>query len=336
MKARAVYAVEKDIVRLQEFEIDEAQIRPGQMLVRTRYSLISPGTELDCVSGRESSWFHFPQQLGYSAVGEVLAVGDGVSGFSTGDTVLTPTPHSSHAFVQHGFVRATVPAGLDPRSAVWVHMALISITALRASSAELGDSVAVLGQGLIGNLAAQLFRAQGCRVIAVDRLAPRLDIARNCGLELTVDTSSSDSVEAVKGFTDERGAEVVVEATGAARAALRAVEMAAPNGEVILLGTPRGSYEANIVPLLRAVHRASPNITLKGAHAGSLPPHPLSFTKHSVARNAGIILDMIQRNELHVEPLLSRVAKPEQAPEAYRELRDRPEKTVGVMFDWRD
>ncbi len=334
MKAKAVFATEKDVVKLQEFELDEGAIRPEQLLVKTSYSVISPGTELDCVSGREASWFHFPQQLGYCAVGQVLAVGSGVSGYAVGDIVLTPTAHASHGLIEENMVRAKVPAGIDSQKAVWAHLALIAMTALRASSAELGDYAAVVGQGLIGNFAAQLFRAQGCRVIAVDRLASRLEIAKQCSIELVVDSSKGDGATAVKKLTDDQGAEVVVEATGSAAAALEAVNIVARNGEMILLGTPRGSYEADIVPLLRAVHRASPNVTLKGAHGYSIPQAHDPWVKHSVARNATIILDMLGRGELTVEPLLSQMLKPAKAPEAYRELRDHPDRLLGVVFDW--
>jgi threonine dehydrogenase-like Zn-dependent dehydrogenase len=334
LKAQALYAVEANVVELREFDVDERGLGPDGVLVKTLCSAVSPGTELDCLSGRESSWFHFPQQLGYCAVGEVLAVGDGVGEYEAGDIVLAASGHATHAAVELEWTRGRVPPGCDPRDAVWGHLAVIAMTALRASTAELGDHVVVLGQGLIGNFAAQLFRAQGARVIAVERIAARLDAARQCGIELVVDASTEESVAAVRDLTGGRGAEVVVEATGSAAAALQGMEMAASNGEMILLGTPRGSYEADIIPLLRAVHRASPNLTLKGAHGSSLPATPDPFVKHSVRRNMEIALGMIQRGELCLKPLLSRMARPEQGPEVYRELRDHPEKLLGVMFDW--
>jgi threonine dehydrogenase-like Zn-dependent dehydrogenase len=248
--------------------------------------------------------------------------------------VLTAISHASHGVVEAEWTRGEVPVGCDPRDAVWGLIALISMVGLRASSAELGDTVVVLGQGLIGNFAAQLFRAQGARVIAVDRLAFRLDIAKQCGVEFAVDASTQDAVEAVQQLTDGRGAETVVEATGSAAAALQGIGMAARNGEMVLLGTPRGSHEADVTPLLRAVHRASPNLTLKGAHGGSLPSTRDPFVKHSTQRNVEIILDMIQRGDLHLKPLVTRVARPEEAAEVYAELRDHPDRVLGVMFDW--
>jgi threonine dehydrogenase-like Zn-dependent dehydrogenase len=334
MKANGVYAVAKDTVELREFDVDESALGPDDVLVETLYTAISPGTELDCVSGKETSWFHFPQQLGYCSVGKIAAVGSEVADYALGDVVLAATSHASHHLIEANEIRAKVPAELDPRTAVWAHMANIAITALRASAAELGDTVVVLGQGLIGAFAAQLFQAQGCRVIAVDRIAARLDIAKECGIEMVVDAVKEEAVEAVKKLTDGRGAEIIVEATGNAAVALQAIAMAAQNAEMILLGTPRGSHEADVGPLLRAVHRASPSLALKGAHGGSLPPVGDQFRKHSVARNATIILQMIQRGELKVGPLVSGVVAPEEAPQAYRQLREQPEKVLGITIDW--
>jgi len=334
MKARAVYAVAPHTVELREFEIDESMLEPDRALIKTLYTAISPGTELDCVSGKESSWFHFPQQLGYCSIGEVQAAGSGVKEYAKGDIVLTQTSHASHHLIGAELIRVKVPPSIPPQIGVWTHMAAISMTALRASRADLGDTAVVMGQGLIGAFAAQLFRAQGCRVVAVDRIAARLEIARKCGIETTVDGSTQDAVEAVKKLTDGRGAEIIVEATGTAAAALQAIGMAAQNGEMIQLGTPRGSYEADVMPLLRAVHRASPNLTLKGAHGGSLPAGPSQYLKHSVTRNSRVLLEMIGRGELKIEPLLTRTVTPEEAPDAYRQLRDHPESTLGVTMDW--
>lgn len=334
MKGQAVYAAAPNVVELRPIEIDEKDLAPNQLLVKTRYSVISPGTELDCLSGKESGWFHIPAPLGYAAAAEVVAAGEAVSEYAVGDIVLSSTPHAGIAAVEEEWTSGKVPHGVELRLAPLVHMALISITALRRATAELGDVVVVVGQGLVGNLAAQLFLRQGCRVIAVDRLASRLEVSRKCGVEMAVDASDGDPVQPVKDLTEGRGAEIVVEATGSAQAALMGVQMVARNGEMILLGTPRGSQEADIVPLLRAVHRQDPNITMKGAHGSSLPRKPHPMLKHSAARNARIVFDLIRRGELALEPLISKVVKPADAPAVYAELREHPERVMGVVFDW--
>jgi len=334
MQGKAIYAAAPNVIELRSAEADEKALKPKQLLVKTHYSVISPGTELDCLSGRESGWFHIPAPLGYCAVAEVIAAGEAVSSYAVGDIVLSATSHATYGVVEEDWTRGKVPAGIELRLAPLVHMALISITALRNSSAELGDFAVVMGQGLVGNLAAQFFLRQGCRVIAVDRLAGRLEISKKCGIEMLVDASKGDAVQAVKGLTGGAGAEIVIEATGSAPGALMGMEMAARNGEMILLGTPRGSHQADVIPLLRAVHRASPNLTIRGAHGGSIRSVPDPYVKHSLVRNGRIVLDMVTRGELKLEPLVSRVVKPSDAPEAYKELREHPEKLMGVIFDW--
>jgi len=334
MQGKVVYAAAPNVIELRSAETDEKALGPRQLLVKTHYSVISPGTELDCLSGRESGWFHIPAPLGYCAVAEVVAAGEAVSSYAVGDIVLSATSHATYGVVEEDWTRGKVPAGIALRLAPLVHMALISITALRNSSAELGDFAVVIGQGLVGSLAAQLFLRQGCRVIAVDRLAGRLEISRQCGIEMLVDASKGDAVQAVKDLTGGAGAEIVIEATGSAPGALMGMDMAARNGEMILLGTPRGSCEADVIPLLRAVHRASPNLTMKGAHGGSLRSLPDPYVKHSLVRNARIVLDLVARGELKLEPLVSKVVKSSDAPEAYKELREHPEKLMGVIFDW--
>lgn len=334
MQGKAVYAAAPNVIELRSVEVDGKALKPNQMLVKTRYSVISPGTELDCLSGRESGWFHIPAPLGYCAVAEVIAAGEAVSSYAVGDIVLSATSHATYGVVDEEWTRGKVPSGIELRMAPLVHMALVSITALRNSSAELGDVAVVIGQGLVGNLAAQFFLRQGCRVIAVDRLAGRLEVSKKCGVEMVVDASKGDAVQAVKDLTDGAGAEIVVEATGAAPAALMGMDMAARNGEMILLGTPRGSHEADVIPLLRAVHRASPNLNLKGAHGGSIRSVPDPYVKHSLVRNADIVLDMVKRGELALDPLISKVVEPSDAATVYQELREHPEKLMGVVFDW--
>ena len=226
MQGHAIYAVQPNVVELRSIAVDESQLAPDRLLVQTRYSVISAGTELDCLSGRESGWFHLPDQLGYCAVSEVLARGEAVTDYAVGDLVLSTNGHATFAVVGPGGTRGKIPDGSNPLQAPLLHMALIAMASLRLSRIELGDFVVVLGQGLVGNLAAQLAKAQGGRVIAIDRVAARLEISRRCGLDMLVNSAETEAVQAVKELTAGRGAEIIIEATGAAPAALQGIEMA--------------------------------------------------------------------------------------------------------------
>jgi 2-desacetyl-2-hydroxyethyl bacteriochlorophyllide A dehydrogenase len=310
---------------------------PGtnHLLVQTEYSVISAGTELAVYQGLES-WAPLPFIPGYGSVGRVLEVGDSISGIVPGDRVFTFGSHASINLITEGVVVKTpdsVPAYLLPLA---IRMGEIATTSLRVSSAELGDFVAVQGLGLVGNLAAQQFKLAGCKVIGIDVSAKRLDAARACGIDLLINSAEEDAAAAVRKITGGEMSQVVVEATGLPTLAGIAIDFAAVGGELILLGSPRGKYEGSATPLLWKVHEAKTNVTLKGAHEWSLPIKPTPGIKHSMERNAKMLIDLLVSGNLHVKELITHIVKPIDAPFVYKELYGRNDNYFGVIIDWTD
>ena len=128
------------------------ELGPDDILIETEYSLISAGTELAKLTGIQK--VDYPFVPGNRSVGKVIAVGKAVDLFQPGHRVFSHTPHMSHA-------RATrlcvpIPAEVRPADSAIVGMALVAMTALRIGEVELGDRVAVIVLGMVGNLAAQL------------------------------------------------------------------------------------------------------------------------------------------------------------------------------------
>ncbi|MCX7643384.1 MAG: zinc-binding alcohol dehydrogenase [Armatimonadetes bacterium] len=344
MLVRQVVFPQANKVELEEVEVDLTPTE-NEIVIRTLTSIISAGTELACLAGL-ADWAPFPFRPGYGAIGEVIAVGEKVKEIEVGDIILTNSNHASHAKARVAAVK--VPEGLDPVKAVFARMANISVTALRVSNAELGDCVAVIGLGLVGNLAAQLFQLAGCEVIGIDRVQKRLEVAKACGIEKVVNSDEVDPVQAVMDLTEGKGCEVVVDATGNPAATLLAPKLAAKYGEVILLGSYFGRrLEANVTDLLERIHLSGYGcITFKGAHEWRYPVKefredilPIErnahFYKHSYERNSKINLRLIAEGKLKVEPLLTHLVKPEQCAEVYFGLRDKPTEYIGVVFDWR-
>lgn len=334
IQAKQVVFAKPDVVLLEDFEFDPTP-KEGEIVIRTLNSIISAGTELACLAGL-ANWASFPFRPGYGAVGEVIAVGNAVKDIKVGDVVLTYSNHASHAKAR--ILAIKVPESLSPEHAVFARMANVAITAVRVSSSELGDNVAVIGLGLVGNLAAQLFQISGCRVIGIDRIPKRLEIARTCGIERLINSSVADPIQVVREWTEGKGCEVVVDATGNPQASVMAAHLASKNGEVILLGSYFGrKMETNVTELLERIHLWEHGcVTYKGAHEWRYPVKEDSqgFVKHSIERNMKINLRLIAECELKVAPLLTHKLKPERCAEAYEGLRDRPEEFVGVVFDW--
>jgi len=191
----------------------------GQVLVRTAYSVVSPGTETlamefarssllgkarsrpDLVrqvakklrqEGPHATWravttrLDAPQALGYSCAGIIEAVGEGVTGFARGDRVACAgAGYASHAewnAVPENLV-ALVPEGVSLRDAAYATVGAIALQGLRLARPTLGEIAAVVGLGLIGQLAVQCLRANGCRVVGLDPNPERAKQARDLGAE---------------------------------------------------------------------------------------------------------------------------------------------------------
>jgi len=334
MRTKRVMFPEPGKVTFEDFDLDPAALPPHAALVETEYSVLSAGTELACLAGTES-WAKMPFSPGYGSVGTICHVGETHEPYKLGDRVFT---YGKHATVSgFGQITAPVPDGVPPKHAAVARMAMVAFTAVRVAHTELGDVAAVQGLGLVGNLAAQLLTLSGCTVIGIDISAKRLATARECGIAHTVDAGANDPVATVRELTDGAMCERVVEATGVPSLAETAVGLAGRNGEVILLGTPRGDYSGDTTGMLRAVHKRDTNVALRGAHEWIYPLRrdPKRLYKHSIERNLEIVFGLIKAGKLKIEPLISHVVAPTDCADVYAQLRARNDDYFGVVFKWK-
>ncbi|MCX6991953.1 MAG: zinc-binding alcohol dehydrogenase [Kiritimatiellaeota bacterium] len=320
-------------VELQEDDIDLNSVPDGKAIIKTHYSLISAGTELACLSGRES-WFTMPAVYGYSSVGEIKALGKNVKGFQPGDIVFQYGQHAEFITTPVSGVFLKIPAGLDEKLAPFARMAAIAMTAMRVSEIELGDYVAVIGQGLVGIMAAQLARLQGATVIVADVSAKRLELSRACGIEHRFNPGQCNLKEKVMALTGGKGVSTLIDASGSPQVIVESLPLIGRLGELILLGSPRGEYQGNITDVLNVSHLCPRCVTFKGAHEWRYPVAHDDFVKHSLERNTRIIFDLMVSNRLLAKPLISHVLKAEQAGQAYEGLRTKKDEYYGVLFDW--
>ncbi len=302
------------------------------ILIQTSASIVSAGTELSIWAGLES-WAPLPNTPGYGSVGKVLEVGKAVDSVVPGDFIFTHGPHQKVALAKN--YAQKVPRGLDPKVAVFTRMAAVSITAVLVSDRKIGDTVAVCGLGLVGNLAAQLFALSGCNVVGIDVSPARRAILQKCGVETVLDAKTDVRGE-LEDLTRGRGLHAFVDATGLPGVVASFISAIAPGGECILLGTPRGEVAGDLVPLLRSIHLADRNIQFKGAHEWRFPRYR-SQTKDSqtsIEQNNEKLLGLLAEGKLVSSPLLTHVLSPKEAPAAYQALRDRDENYLGVVINW--
>lgn len=318
-------------------EIAVADPQPNQILLKTHYSIISPGTELAIF--RDDFWSTLPHFPGYGAVGEVVKVGDEIAerGHSVqeGDLLFCYNGHASHSLTAPGHVIAPLPASVNRQHAVFTRMAAVAMTALRVEPSELGDWIAIQGLGLVGNFAAQLFQLAGAKVIGLEISSERRAKAAACGIQHIIDPSSVEPKEAIMELTKGKGVSTLIEATGVPSLVEPACDLIAKEGTLILLGSPRGELQTDVTSLLNQVHLwGNGCITFKGAHEWRYPIARQPNVKHSLQRNCELIVDMIDSGRLVIEPLLTHVAKPADCQQMYDGLREQPGAYLGVLFDW--
>lgn len=311
----------------------EFPLGPNDLMLQTQYSLVSTGTELAKLTGAQE--VAYPFDPGNRATGKVLALGSAVTGVEIGDTVFSYIPHWSHSRSNRLWVKK--PAAVNELHAPFAGMASVGITALRVGEVEMGDTVVVLGMGLVGNLAAQLCQLAGAHVVGGDLSSSRLALAEDCGLPHGVDVSLPDVRSRVMEATGNQEPDVVVEASGTPEGAVMAMELTGQEGEgnVVLLGSPRRSLATDLTPVLNRVHLwRGGTVNLKGAHEWRYPLQRDRFAKHSIERNIEIVFRLMAEQKLVIDPLVSRVVPPAMAKSAFNDMLQYPDKYVGVLFNW--
>ncbi len=316
-------------VEIEEFDVPEPG--PGEVLVRVTRSQISAGSER---SGfRDDVASDARRHLGYTTVGRVQAVGDGVGDFAVGDRVLAWGPHGSHWIarrdaesdgempVQH------VEHDLTDEQAAFARLGDVALHGVRRAELQIDETVAVFGQGVVGQLVTALCRISGAYpVIAVDLDDDRLEMARTIGATHTVNASREPAVEAVRAVAG--GVHSAFHVARDPRILVDCMEVAALAGKVILVGSPPGTVELGLqVDLLRR------ELDIRGTYATQLNvPH--KYWPWTIQGDRSAIMRLIATGELEVDHLISHVVPPEEADEVYRMIAAGPTGWMSVFFDW--
>lgn len=324
-----------------DLQIEEVQLQPDlqddEILIRTECSLISPGTELALYTGThvgindpDNTFAKFPFYPGYSVVGEVVAVGAKATRFSTGDTVYTLGKHAAYNVVSVGDPdnKPVVRIGhIPPSRAVFARLAAITLTAIVQSDIRIGDIAVIIGMGLIGNLAAQLFSVMGAEVVAVDVVPERLDMAREMGIANTILSGNSVDLGAeLRKRTGADNADIVVEATGSPRLVVPALDLVKYLGQVIALGSTRGSVDLDVYK-----HVHSRGVRFIGAHENLQDLGGFASTRLELTRYA---LKLIRENMLKIDPLITHRLHYTDAGYGYDRLLNKKSHSLGILLNW--
>jgi threonine dehydrogenase-like Zn-dependent dehydrogenase len=316
-------------VEFLDFEIAHLEpynfLGPGkhEVLVEAHATVVSPGTERAVLCGLPGGRRPFPYSPGYSAAGVAKVVGSAVRGIAPGDLVAGRMPHASHGIMSAVSV-FRVPTPVTARSAAFIELGIICLQGIRKARIHPGCRVAVIGMGLIGQMAARLARVAGA-----DPLVVVANSRRRFG-PVAAYADESHALADDPTALGRIGADVVIEAVGSARGIVQALDAARPGGVVILLGSSRDL--GRNVDWWGAAQRRQ--VTVVGAHISNVPATDASPGRWTYAQEGRLFLELLAAGRLVVDDLVTWDATPDQCNAVYEVVAEGGRDHVGILFDW--
>lgn len=325
--ARRLVFPEKQSVLIETF--DPGLPGKGQVRVRTHLSLMSTGTE-NIVFNRLfdpgtnwDNWVKYPFYPGYTAVGVVEALGEGVDKLRVGDRVAYRFGHQSHA-VGDAASCYPIPESLPFEQAVWFALAKIAFHGAKAAGYRLGDRLLIIGAGPIGQMSVRWARAAGAaEILVVDTAVHRMPLAKAGGATATITAPIDQAREAILEAGGGELPRVVIDSTGNAAVFAAALGLAADHGRVVILGdTGQPTLQTLTTDVINR------GLTIVGAHDTHNTPE---WNDSTITR---LFNDLAVTGRFPLEGLTSHVFKPDQCAEAYATANRERASTMGILFDW--
>ena len=325
----------------------DGPLAPDEVRIRTLFSGISAGTELTQYRGTspflhkrwdadrhlfvpgESSLSYPVRTWGYEEVGEVIEVGAAVTDIAPGARVFGTWGHRTHHVASADYVRPRLmPAGADPLFGIFSHIGAIGLNGVHDGRVRIGETVAVFGLGVLGQIVAQAARQSGAHVIAVDRLPARLETARAHGAQIALNAADGSAAEAIKDLTGGRGADVCFEVTGSTVALNEAIRAAAYSARVVAMGFFQG--EAQGLRLGEEFHHNRINLVCSQI-GGTDPELQYRWNKLRLWQTA---IQLQVEGVLDLRTLITHRAPFERAAELYAALDETPDQVLQAVLEF--
>jgi predicted dehydrogenase/threonine dehydrogenase-like Zn-dependent dehydrogenase len=317
-------------------------VRSGHILIQTSRSLVSLGTERMLVEFGNANLIQKARQqpdkvkmvldkirsdglvptleavfnklgqplpLGYCNVGRVLAIGAGVTEFQVGDRVASNGSHAEIVCVPKNLC-AKIPTGVSDDAAAFTVIGAIGLHGIRLLQPTFGETVVVIGLGLIGLISAQILRANGCRVIGFDYDQAKVDLAQQLGVLAVNPAGGTDQIKFVEEQTAGVGADAVLITASAKSSEIisQAAGMSRKRGRIVLVGvigldiSRADFFEKELrfqVSCSYGPGRYDESYEQRGQD------YPIGFVRWTEKRNFEAILSAVESGQLDVEPLIS-------------------------------
>jgi 2-desacetyl-2-hydroxyethyl bacteriochlorophyllide A dehydrogenase len=312
----------------------------GQVRVKTILSGISHGTEMVAFLGKapflhkkmtaertfaprepsDPSFYPF-RYAGYDSVGEVVAVGDGVAQYAVGDRVSMALPHATERIVDAANPEVLkLQRDTNPEDAIMMSLGTVAFVAAQDAEIKLGDTVAVIGGGAVGQLAVQMAFLQGAvRVFLVEPNPGRRKLAASLTTAATMDPLTEIPAAVIRRDNGGHAPDVVIECSGTIRGLKTAIQCAGVAGTVVATGF----YAEPSTELILGEEFLHNRITLKASMGvwGCPSRWPLTWNR---ARNLRTVLDLIEARRLRFDGFVSLRVPFAEAQRGYETIRDEP------------
>jgi threonine dehydrogenase-like Zn-dependent dehydrogenase len=298
---------------------------PNEVQVRALASCVSPGTERAVLCGLPGARRQFPYAPGYSTAGIVEKVGGKVPGVKPGDLVAGRMPHANRGILTRGSL-FRVPRGVSPQAASFLELGIITLQGMRKANIRPGNRIAVVGQGLIGQLATRMARLVGgdpIIAVATSRRRAKSAVSPAGATEFVATSEHPDAVRRIE-------ADIVIEAVGSAQAIVLAMDAARHGGTVVLLGSSRDL--GRDLDWFRIAQERK--LTLVGAHIGALPARDASPGRWTYEQEGRLFLELLAAGRLDISDLVTWRPSPSECNQVYEVLAAGGREHVGIVFDW--
>ncbi len=350
-------------------------LKNGGVIVRNEYSLISAGTERSSVQKRKESMLskarsnpdmvklvlqQMRQQgvmnvyrkvmtkleafgpLGYSSAGTVIGVAGDVDDFAVGDRVACGGSSANHAevlFVPKNLC-VKVPAGLSMQEAAFTTVGAIALQGVRQTAPTLGETVAVIGLGLVGQLTVQILKAAGCSVIGIDIDPRSVALAKSLGADAAFPRTSRGLMTDIQSQTHGLGADAIIitAATKSSDPVELAGEIARDKARVVLVGDvgisiPRKPYYMK--ELNFSISRSYGPGRYDASYEEKGQDYPVGFVRWTERRNMEEFVRLVHAKKVNVEKLTTHTFPIAEALKAYAMIaRGTKERYIGVLLEY--
>ncbi len=326
MENRNMYRVIKPegFGNIQLEEVPIPDVNANQIRVKTDTTLISRGSELFRRYIMEEAVS--PAIMGYSLTGIVDKVGSEITDFQIGDRVMSVAPHAEYIVTDINPTdgrTVSLHTDIGFEEGTFLPLATSAVAWSDSSGVQEGDTVVILGQGLVGSLMMQVIRGYSPeRIITVDALPLRCELSLQLGADVVINAEDEDPIQAVRQLTGGKGADLVIDCVGGhagVKSFEQAQDMVRQHGIIQLIAL----YQQKPLPL------HSSKMMNKRLVAGIL-------TEESRANLAVRALQKIQNGEIRASDMITHRFNYTDAKAAFDLLWNSPEETLGVLIKWQD